>query len=437
MFKMRPSLIIIVSFLLVILTGALLLTLPAASAAGQPTSLIDAYFTANSATCVTGLTVVDTGLYFSTFGLLIILILIQIGGLGYMTFSTFILLVFRQKLFISQKLAAQEALNLYSSRDVINVLKRIFGIIIVMEGLGTLILFFHWLPQMGGKQALWYALFHSVSAFNNAGFALFPKYASFTAYVADPVINLTIAALIIIGGLGFIVINDLLQHRRLSLHSKVVLSTTSLLLVGGTLLFYFMEYHNPATLGTFPFSRKILAAFFLSVTSRTAGFNTIDIGRLHAPALLITMLLMFIGASPGGTGGGVKTSTFTLVISTIWATLKGYRDTILFRRRVPSETVRRAFAVVFLSLSLIATAIFALVHTESCGIMEAAFETFSAFGTVGLSMGITPTLSYWGKIIIIFVMFIGRIGPLTLMLTLFMSQKERRVELPKEGISIG
>jgi trk system potassium uptake protein TrkH len=437
MFHLRPPVIIVLSFALVILAGGILLALPLSSAKGAPTSFLDACFTANSATCVTGLVTLDTGTHFSLFGLVVILVLIQVGGLGYMTFSTFMLLVFRQKLFISQKLMIQEALNIYSAQDVIMVLRKIFSTVFLIEGIGALILFLRWLPEFGWKKGLLYGVFHSISAFNNAGFALPPNFANLTPYVTDPIINLTVTSLIIIGGIGFIVIADILQHKKFSLHSKVALTATLALLIVGTIFIFALERNNPLTIGPLNLQGKVLASYFQAVTPRTAGFNTVNIGKTVPATALFIMFLMFIGASPGGTGGGVKTTTFALILATIWATLKGLKNTTMFNRRVPAETIRRSFAVAFLALTVVAVAIFALNNTESFSVMEEAFEVFSAFGTVGLSMGITPYLSSIGKMIIMLVMFTGRVGPLTLMLALAMGQKESKIELPKEGISIG
>jgi trk system potassium uptake protein TrkH len=437
MFRPNPSFLITVSFFLVILLGGILLSLPISSAQGIPTNFLDAYFTSNSATCVTGLVTLDTGVHFSLFGLIVIILLMQVGGLGYMTFSTFIMLVFRQRLLISQKLAIQEALNIYSTRDVLSVLRKIFGIVFLVEGVGALILFLRWLPELGLGKAFFYAIFHSVSAFNNAGFALPANYANLCPYATDWTINLTITSLIIIGGIGFIVIADILERRRLSLHSKVVIFTTLCLIIGGTLAFLLLEFHNAATIASLPFHDKVLVSYFQAVTPRTAGFNTVDTAKYLPATALFTMFLMFVGASPGGTGGGVKTSTFALILATIRSTLKSMKNTILFGRRVPPDTVRRAFTVTFLAIALVAIAIFILRDTEKAGLLEIAFEVFSAFGTVGLSMGLTPYLSSIGKIVIIVVMFIGRVGPVTLLLSLSMQQKEHKIEPPTEGISIG
>lgn len=437
MFRIRPSAIIAISYFLVIIVGGCLLSLSISSAHNTPTNFLDACFTANSATCVTGLVTLDTGTHFSLFGLLIIMGLMQIGGLGYMTFSTFMVLVFRQKLFISQKLAVQEALNIYSTKDVISVLKKVFGIVFAVEGLGALILFCRWLPEMGVNQALLYAVFHAISAFNNAGFALPANFANLMPYATDWIINLTITSLIIIGGLGFIVLADLIERRKFSLHTKIVMVTTLALIGLGTGLIFFLEYHNPLTIGPMTFFDKILAAYFQAVTCRTAGFNTVATASLAPPTLLLMMVLMFIGASPGGTGGGIKTTTFAVIIGTIWATLKGLRNTIMFNRRIPVETVRRAITLTFLALAVVGLAIFMLDNLEHFSLMQVAYEVFSAFGTVGLSMGITPSLSALGKLLIMLIMFIGRVGPLSLLIALTMGQRENKIEPPKEGISIG
>ena len=435
MLRIRPSILIVLSFLIVITLGGILLSLPISSRQGVYTNFLDAYFTSNSATCVTGLVTLDTGVHFSLFGLVVIMFLMQVGGLGYMTISTLLVLVFRKRMFISEKLMIMEALNIYSLKDVLTVLKKIVGIVFLVEGLGALILFLRFLPEKGAAEALLYGVFHSISAFNNAGFALPPNFANLSPYVTDWVVNLTITSLIIIGGIGFLVIADLLQFKRWSLHSKLAISTTLVLIIGGTAAYLLLEYNN--TLAPLAFQHKVLASYFQAVTPRTAGFNTLDMGKLLPASSLIIMLLMFIGASPGGTGGGIKTTTFALVWSTIFATLKNSRDTILFNRRVPAETVRRAFTITLLGMITVAVPVFLLTQTENFGLTQLAFETISAFGTVGLSMGITPFLSSIGKIIIIVTMFIGRVGPLTLLLALAVSHKEKRIEPPKEGVSIG
>jgi len=435
MFRLRPSLIIVLSFLIVIFLGAILLALPISSTSGKGTNFLDAYFTSNSATCVTGLVTLDTGTHFSLFGLIVIMVLMQVGGLGYMTFSTFLVLVFRKKMFISEKLMVMEALNIYSMKDVATILRKIFTIVFVLEGMGALILFLRFLPEKGWSEALLYGVFHAISAFNNAGFALPANFANLMPYVTDPIVNLTITTLIIFGGIGFLVIADVLQFKRWSLHSKLAIATTLFLIIGGTIVYMALEYNN--TLSAFNLPQKIMASYFQAVTPRTAGFNTLDITKLLPASAIFIMLLMFVGASPGGTGGGIKTTTFALVATTIWATLRNYRDTMVFNRRIPAETIRRAFTIFILALAVVAIPTFLLTESEKFGLTQVAFEVFSAFGTVGLSMGITPYLSSFGKIVIIITMFVGRVGPLTLLLALTLAQKERRIEPPKEGVSIG
>lgn len=353
-----------------------------------------------------------------------------------MTFSTFFMVFFRRKMFISEKLMMQETLNVYSTKDVINVLKRIFAIVFTIEGVGALILCLRWVPEFGLKKAAFYGVFHSIAAFCNAGFALPANFANLTAYRGDIVINLVITSLIILGGLGFLVITDITMNRRFSLHSKIVVWTTLLLILLGTALIFAIEYNHTATLGALGNPEKLLASYFQSVTTRTAGFNTIPLDKMRQATKLLMMGLMFIGASPGGTGGGIKTTTFVLICATILATLHESKNTILFERKIPAETVRKAFAVFFLSISLIAGAIFLLNAIEPFSLMELSFETFSAFGTVGLSLGVTPFLSSWGKVIIISVMFIGRVGTLSFLMGLSTENKKPNLKYPKEGVSI-
>jgi trk system potassium uptake protein len=435
--KLRPSFLIALSFFIIILVGGILLSLPISSARGTPTNFLDAVFTSNSATCVTGLVTLDTGVHFSLFGKIVLIFLMQIGGLGYMTFSVLFLLILRKKVFVSDKLMVQEALNIYSAKETTGILKKILFIVFALEFTGALILFLRWLPELGFAQALLYGIFHSVSAFNNAGFALPANFANLAPYVTDVVINLTITTLIIVGGIGFIVLSDILYGKRLTLHSKIVLTTTAFLIIAGTLAFMLIEYHNPKTIGSLGFGGKVLASYFQAVTPRTAGFNTVDIGALYPTTLIITMFLMFIGASPGGTGGGVKTTTLAVIAGTIKATLMGLKDTVIFRRRIPHETVRRAFTITTMAVMTVVAAVLLLEHFTDFTLMESAFEVFSAFGTVGLSMNMTPKLPGIGKIIIMTVMFIGRVGPLGMALSLLLQQKEPRIEYPKESISIG
>lgn len=437
MSRMRPSFIIIACFFLLILCGGLLLSLPICSSSGTATNILDAVFISNSSTCDTALSTLDIGKHFSLVGIIVIMILIQIGGLAVITLSSFMALVFRQKLYISQNLVSKDALNFHSSKDIFSVIKKIFTFVFIIEAIGAIVLFIRWMPELGNQKALLYAIFHSISAFNNAGFALTSNFSSLQQYAGDITINLTITSLIIIGGIGFMVIADLISRKRLSIHSKIVILMTVILLFFGTLLILILEFNNPNTLGSMDIPHKIMTAFFQAVAPRTAGFSTINYSQIFPATALLTMLLMFIGANPGGTGGGIKTTTFALIISTIWATLTGNRNTIMFNRRVPPDITRRSFAIIFLSLAFLAAAIITLGSFEHFSLMELSFETFSAFSSVGLSLGITPYLSKIGKIVIMIVMFIGRVGPLALILALTIGQKEPKIKPPKEGISIG
>jgi trk system potassium uptake protein TrkH len=418
------------------LSGALLLWLPFSTAPGKTTSFIDAYFTANSATCVTGLVVVDTGSHYTFWGKLIILGLIQLGGLGYMTFSTLIVILLRQKVFISQRLAVQEALNLFSSQGAVRFILYVFSIVISVESLGAAILFFRWWPEMGAWPAFKSGVFHSVSAFCNAGFDIMGGFRSLTGYVGDPVVNLTIMGLIIIGGIGFMVLADIIERRHFSLHSKLVIITTLFLIFGGAGMFFLFEHLNPHTLAKLPLGSQIWASFFQSVTARTAGFNTIDLSRLAGPAVFVLISLMFIGASPGGTGGGIKTTTFALLLLTMRSAILGRYHTEVFGRRINYETVRKALTIALLAFFLVIFSS-AIVSYQGFEFSKILFEVTSAFGTVGLSMGITTKLSDLSKIVVALTMFIGRVGPLTLFVGLTLSKYEKKTMFPKEDISIG
>lgn len=434
--RKNPTFIIILSFALIILAGSLLLLLPFSNLPGQTTAPVDAYFTANSAVCVTGLVVVDTGTHYSFWGKLIILALIQIGGLGYMTFSTLIVILLRQKIFISQRLAVREALNMFSSQGAVRLIQYVFSIVFIVESTGALILFLRWWPELGPLKAFKWGVFHSVSAFCNAGFDIVGGFKSLTGYVGDPIVNLVIMSLIVIGGLGFMVIADIIERKRFSLHSKLVLITTAVLIVGGALLIFIFEYTNPHTLAGLPFADKIWASFFQSVSARTAGFNSIDLSSLAGPTVFVLVGLMFIGASPGGTGGGIKTTTFVLLLLTMRSSILGRFNTEAFGRLISYETVRKALTITLLSFGLVMMSS-ALISYQGLEFSKVVFEVTSAFGTVGLSMGITTKLSTISKIIVGLTMFAGRVGPLTLFLALTMGKFEKKTKFPKEDVSIG
>ncbi|MGC8814469.1 TrkH family potassium uptake protein [Dictyoglomus sp.] len=439
----NPAAFFIISFAIVILTGAILLSLPISSAKGEFTNFLTALFTATSATCVTGLVVVDTGTYWSHFGHLVILLLIQIGGLSYAVISTGMMLLLNRRIQLRERLILQYSLNTTSLRGIVSFLKNVLITVFIFESIGALSLFFVFIKRYPLLRSIKFAIFHSVSAFCNAGFDLIGGFRSFTDYVSDPLLVFTITTLIIVGGIGFIVIHDIIQRFmgkriHLSLHSKMALFTTLFLILIGTIVIFILEYNNPNTLKTLNFWGKFLGAYFQSVTPRTAGFNTLDIGKMNPSTLLFIIVLMFIGASPGGTGGGIKTVTF-LVLWLSVSTIILERKNVHFKdRTIPWENVKRAYIVFLLSLTLVIISWFLLLITEPFPPLNILFEVVSAFGTVGLSTGITPYLSPFARLVIILTMFLGRVGTVTAgMAILIPVSKRSQVEYPSEEVSIG
>ena len=417
-----PAQMMVLSFAGVILMGALLLMLPISSQARVVTPFINTLFTSTSAVCVTGLVVVDTGTYWSVFGKTVIMILIQIGGLGFMTMTTSIAIILGKKIGLKNRLIMQEALNQFSISGVIRLTKYVVMATLFIEFIGALSLSTRFVPLFGWKNGIYYSIFHAVSAFCNARFDLMGGYASLTAYAKDPIVSVTIMLLIIMGGLGFAVIADLStfkNYRKLSLHSKLVILVTSILLIVGFVSIFALEFNNPKTIGEFTIGQKVVASMFHSVTPRTAGFNTLDLNALTMPSRFITMILMFIGGSPGSTAGGLKTTTFGLMILSIIAVFKGSEEINFAGRRISKEAVSRALAIVFISAIWVVTMTFFLSVFEPTQTLESIiFESLSAFGTVGLSLGITPTLGIMGKVVLTIMMFFGRLGPLTIVLAL-------------------
>ena len=441
-----PAEMLIYGFALVILLGAMLLTLPIASASGQSGGFINALFTSTSAVCVTGLVVVDTGTYWSVFGKVVIIFLIQIGGLGFMSLTTMFFVLAGKRITIKDRLLIQSSVNMDSISGIVKFTKYIFFSAVAIEVVGALLLALVFIPEYGFVRGTAYSFFHSISAFCNAGFDLFGNYSSLTKYVGNFIVNFTIAALIILGGLGFAVTSDILYIRKfekMTMHAKLALTVTGALLVIGFVLFYLFEYHNPLTIGKLSFPEKLLAAFFQSVTPRTAGYNTIDIAALTTPSLFLTMLLMFIGASPGSTGGGVKTTTFAIITMTVISVLYGKKDVTVFKRSILGPAIRRSISVIVIALGIVIFMIFVLLCTEPEASFETVvFEVLSAFGTVGLTTGLTPHLSIGGKIAISITMFVGRLGPLTVAYAISRSEKRARenvgnFKLPEGNIMIG
>ncbi|OIQ62900.1 TrkH family potassium uptake protein [Neomoorella thermoacetica] len=438
-FRLRPPQIMVLGFGLVIATGTLLLSLPVASQTGHPVAVIDALFTATSATAVTGLNTVDTQTTYSLFGELVILSLIQTGGLGFMTLSTLVALLIGKRITLRERLVMQEAMNQLTVEGVVRLSKYVLVFTLLAEGLGAVILSMRFSRQMPLGQAIYFGIFHSVSAFCNAGFDLFSK--SLVDYRGDWVVNLVITGLIITGGIGFSVVADIYTKRswqRLSLHSKIVIRTTLWLILAGTLIILALEYTNAKSLAPLPLSEKVLAAYFQAVTPRTAGFNTLSIADLRPVTLLFIIILMFIGASPGSTGGGIKTSTFAAIAAAVWTIIRGNVDIEVFGRRLPRDTVLKALAIAAVSMLLVVTVTGILLITEGAELETVLFEVTSAFGTVGLSMGLTPRLTVIGKLLISATMFTGRVGPLTLAFAIAQRLGRQGVKhYPEERIIVG
>lgn len=434
---LSPAQILVAGYFIIILIGTLFLMLPFATIDGKGLTLLDSLFTATSATCVTGLVVVNTGSAFTMFGQLVIMILIQIGGLGIMTMSTAFALITGRKISLRQRLIIQEDLNQMGISGLLRLIQYILTVTFLIEGIGAVLLFSRLIYDYPFGKACFYSIFHAVSAFNNAGFDLFGS--SLEGYVGDIVINLTVIALVILGGLGFAVLAELYDKRRLtSLHAKMVVMTTVFLLISGCFVFFILESNNPATMGNLTFVQKLLASFFLAVTPRTAGFNTISVGALQQSTLFLLMILMFIGASPGSTGGGIKTTTIGALFASIWTTVRGKKhDVEIFGRRLGEDVIQKAFAILMLSIILILVMTLILSCTERFGLLDILFETVSAFGTVGLSTGITPLLSKVGRIFLIITMFVGRVGPLTLAVAMSESKRKAKFHYPKEKIIVG
>jgi len=441
-----PTRIFVLSFAGVIITGAILLWFPFSATKGN-LRFVDALFTSTSGVCVTGLVVVDVGKDLSTLGQVITIFLFQIGGLGIITFSTvFFVLMGRGVSFKGRDIVQSTFLHT-PRRDFIVIAKAVLVFTFIIESLGTLLLFIRFSNDFPIGTALYHAVYNAISAFNNCGYSLFSD--NLMGYQGDPIVNLTIMGLIVLGGIGFIVQYEVLSklrgiQKKLSVHSKIVIITTSVLILSGAILFYVFERDH--IIKDVPIQNKILASFFQSVTPRTAGFNTVDIGLLTNATILLMIVLMFIGASPGSTGGGVKTTSAALLVMMIWNRLKGNEEVNIFNRTVPREIMSRTISIIFASAFSVAIITSVLLifgegklpQTESRHFfVEYLFDTVSAFGTVGLSMGITPKLNDLQKYALILMMFVGRVGPLTLAFSLSRSTGGKGLTYAEEGVMVG
>jgi len=444
-YKIQPAKIFLFSFLLIILFGTGLLMLPKATTTGQ-IKFIDALFTSTSAVCVTGLTVVDTATYFTRFGQLVILGLIQIGGLGVMTLTTFFALFFAGGLGIKERVLIGDLVEEEKLGQIKYTLIQIILTTFIIEAIGAL-LFFHSLKEINLPfgEKIYYSVFHSISAFCNAGFSTFTENLMFNGVRYNYLSVSTVGLLIVLGGLGFHTLANLgeilflpfkrnrKKVRYLSSQTKIILISTIVLIITGSIITYYFEKDN--TLKNLTFDQQILASIFQSITTRTAGFNTISINNLLIGTSLVYIMLMFIGASPGGTGGGIKTTTSFISLLAIYDFIRGKKKIEIFKRQIPDEIIHRAFIKIAFSLVLIFTTTIILTFTEPFKLIDILFEQFSAFGTVGLSRGITPYLSETGKLIIIILMYIGRVGPITFLTSFSRETTPPKYDYPSEYIS--
>ncbi|MDD3642612.1 MAG: TrkH family potassium uptake protein [Candidatus Krumholzibacteria bacterium] len=446
--RMRPGTFVILSFLAAAIIGGALLALPAASTS-DPVAPLDAFFTAVSAVCVTGLVVVDTGTQFTAFGKGVILFLIQLGGLGVMTFSVFLFLFLGKGLGTKGRWIVTETFTAAPIREIRKLLWSIFGVTFALEAIGAVLLFWVWRGEMPLGEALFASVFHAVSSFCNAGFSFFST--SFIAWRDSILLNATVICLIVAGGLGFPVIYEVrtrLRARRegiraqWSFHTKLVISTTAILLIGGTALICLLEWRG--ALAGLPLRSRVLASLFQSVTARTAGFNTLDIPALQPATLFIIVMLMFVGASPGSTGGGIKTTSLAVFAAIFFNRFRGRESVSVFKRTVPAETVTRALSIIGLAAVTITTGLVLLLvfhmgasEPGSNEFLVFLFEAVSAFGTVGLSMGATPALSAGGKVVVIVLMLLGRVGLLTVAYVVTRRERYRRFRYAEEKVMIG
>ncbi len=433
---------IALGFLLIIAVGTILLMLPISSKNGEVTGFLNALFTATSSTCVTGLVVVDTYTHWSLFGQAVILLLIQIGGLGFITIGVFFSIFLKRRIGLKERNLIQESMNTLQIGGTVRLVLKIVRYTVIFEIVGALLLMIRFIPQFGIAEGIWYGIFHSISAFCNAGFDLMGKmepYSSLMLYSDDILVNVVIMALIIIGGIGFIVWDDISVHRwkikEYMLHTKIVLAMTFVLIVLGSICFYLLEYQNLTALDT---KGQVLASVFGAVTPRTAGFNTIDTGAYTEGTRMLTVMLMFIGGSPGSTAGGIKTTTMVVILLYVWSTLRNKSGLNIFGRRMDEDSIKKAATVFFINLLLAAIFCLAMAGMEPCLPLSDIFmEVFSAIGTVGISTGITRDVTLASKYMLIFLMYCGRIGSMSFALSFTEKKHSAPVKLPVERITIG
>lgn len=435
--SLNPPMVLSLGFAILIIAGGLLLSLPFFTKSGQATPLVDSLFVAASASCVTGLTPVNTLEHWNTYGHILIIILIQIGGLGVMSLASIIPLILGKKIGMKSRQILKEQLNVESLEGMIVLFKYVLAFTFGTEVLGAILLSIKFVPLYGAGKGVWYAVFHSISAFCNAGFDILGD--SIFPFRDDLLINLTLCALVIVGGLGFVVTSELFRRRsfkKLSTHSKLVLMVTAILLVLGTVMFLFLE-NEDGVLQYETLKGSILESFFQSVVARTAGFYSVDLSKIKDSTALMLMGLMFVGGSPGSTAGGIKTTTLGVLFLSTHAVVRGESEPVVFGRHIGTETVRKALAIFLVSIVIILSVSFMLTITESAPLVDILYETVSALATVGASKGITPHLTDAGKNLITLCMYLGRIGPMTMAFAFGMKAKKSLIRYPESFISIG
>lgn len=436
--KKNPALVLTLGFFILILTGGFILTFGIFSRTGQRTPFVDAVFVAGSASCVTGLTTVNTAQHWNTGGHLVILVLIQIGGLGIMTAATLLPLLLGQKIGLKSRRILSEQYNVDSFAGIVRLFKYTLSFTFIVEAIGAGLLALSFVPAYGIKTGLWYSVFHSISAFCNAGFDIIGD--SIVPFKSDPIVNLTIMGLIIVGGLGFMVTLEILKKKnfsKLSVHAKLVILVTIILIIAGTLGFLILEYTNEGTIAQENFITKVFQSSFQSVVARTAGFYSVNLANLRDQTALLLIILMFIGGSPGSTAGGIKTTTFGILVLSTIAVIKGKKEPLIFNKHISLNTITTALAITMIYLTAVLGVVFAVSIIEPAPFIDILYEIVSAFATVGASKGMTPDLQSLSKVLITISMYAGRVGPLTLAYALTTRDKESKIRFPGANIRIG
>ncbi len=441
--QLNPVQVLSAGFALVILAGGIILSLPISSASGLPTPFIDSLFTSTTSICVTGLVTLDTGTHWSLFGKTVIMLLIQTGGLGFMTFATITAVFLGRKLGLKNRLVMQEAYNTFNIQGIIKMVKYVISFTLGLEGIGALILMTQFIPIYGWGTGIYFGIFHSISAFCNAGIDLIGDFRSVTIFNTNKILLITIMTLIVVGGLGFSVwieIWNFKSLRKLSFHAKIVITTSLILMFGGAFFLFIFEFNNPATMQGMSLFDKVVNAMFSSITPRTAGFNSISTSEMSMGGRILTMLLMFVGGSPGSTAGGIKTTALGVLFLTVISILKGRDDPEAFGKRLEKATVHKAFAVFTIGLVIVFSVTFILAFAEAgttISFENIFYEAISAFATVGLTQGITPELHSVSKAALMAGMYLGRVGPLTVMLALSRHKNPAKLTYPEGKILIG